>query len=86
MIYLDTFVSEGTGVSIEQNGDTIEWKATEAYGTQHVAVTFTGGTGQYEGTAGAFEFDYTILNAEVNEDGNPVSMTYSFWGTGSKTN
>lgn len=85
-LFLDTFVSEGIGVGTELNGDTIEWSASEEYGTQHVTVTFTGGTGQYEGASGGFSFDYTVIDAEVNEDGNPVRMTYSFWGTGSITN
>jgi hypothetical protein len=85
VIYLDTFVSEGSGISTELNGDTITWDSLEEVGTQHGTVTFTGGTGQFENASGEFTFDYTILTSELNEDGNPVKIVYSFWGAGSIT-
>jgi hypothetical protein len=77
--------SEGSGVSNELNGDTLTWDSSEVFGTQHVTVTFTGGTGQYENATGEFALDYTIITSELNEDGNPVKITYSFWGAGSIT-
>jgi hypothetical protein len=83
--YLDTFVSEGSGVSTELNGGTLAWDSSEIFGTQHVAVTFTGGTGQFETVTGEFTFDYTVLSSEVNEEDNPVKIVYSFWGAGSIT-
>lgn len=83
--YLDTFISEGSGVSTELNGDTIIWDSSEVLGSQHTVVTFTGGTGQYENATGQFTLDYTILTSELNEDGNPVKMAYTFWGAGSIT-
>ena len=85
VIYLDTLVSEGSGVSTELNGGTIAWDALEEFGTQHTTVTFTGGTGRFENVTGEFTFDYTILTSELNEDGNPVKITYSYWGEGSIT-
>jgi len=85
VIYLDTFVAEGSGVSTELNGDTTAWDSFEEFGTQHTTVTFTGGTGQFENVTGKFTFDYTILTSELNEDGNPVKITYSYWGEGSIT-
>ncbi len=85
VIYLDTLVSEGSGVTTELNGDTIAWDAFEEFGTQHTTVTFTGGTGRFENVTGEFTFDYTILTSELNEDGNPVKIVYTFWGAGSIT-
>ena len=85
VIYLDTLVSKGSGVTTELNGDTIAWDAFEEFGTQHTTVTLMGGTGQFENVTGEFTFDYTILASELNEDGNPVKITYSFWGAGSIT-
>lgn len=85
IMYLDTLISEGSGVNTELNGDTIAWDSFEEYGTQHTTVTFTGGTGEFENVTGEFTFDYTILTSELNEDGNPVKITYSYWGEGSIT-
>jgi len=85
VIYLDTFTSEGSGVCTGLNGDTINWDSSEVFGSQHTVVTFTGGTGQYENVTGQFDFDYTIITSEVNEDGNPTKLTYTFWGAGSIT-
>ncbi|OHB82300.1 MAG: hypothetical protein A2Z38_00265 [Planctomycetes bacterium RBG_19FT_COMBO_48_8] len=85
VIYLDTFVGEGSGVCTDLNGGTITWDSSEVFGTQHTVVTFTGGTGQYENASGEFTLDYTILTSEVNEDGNPAKITYTFWGAGSIT-
>jgi hypothetical protein len=85
VIYLDTFVGEGSGVCTDLNGGTITWDSSEVFGSQHTVVTFTGGTGQYENASGEFTLDYTILTSEVNEDGNPVKITYTFWGAGSIT-
>ena len=75
VIYLDTFVGEGSGVCTDLNGGTITWDSSEVFGTQHTVVTFTGGTGQYENASGEFTLDYTILTSEVNEDGNPAKIT-----------
>ena len=83
--YLDTLISEGSGVDTELNGDTITWDSSEVFGSQHAVVTFTGGTGQYENATGEFALDYTIITSELNDDGNPVKITYSFWGAGSVT-
>jgi len=85
VIYLDTFVGEGSGVCTDLNGGTITWDSSEVFGSQHTVVTFTGGTGQYENASGEFTLDYTILTSEVNEDGNPAKITYTFWGAGSIT-
>ena len=85
VIYLDTFVSEGSGVSVEVNGDTTTWDSVEEVGTQHVAITITGGTGQFENASGEFTLDYTILASELNEEGNPTKLTYTYWGAGSIT-
>jgi hypothetical protein len=84
-IYLDTFTSEGSGVCTDLNGDTITWDSSEVFGSQHTVVTFTGGTGPYENVTGQFSFDYTIIASEINDEGNPTKMTYTFWGTGSIT-
>lgn len=85
VIYLDTFDAEGSGSSTELNGDSLAWDSVEVFGTQRVTVTFTGGTGQFEGVTGEFALDYTVLDMETNEDGNPLWMTYTFWGAGSIT-
>ena len=85
VIYLDTFVSEGSGMCTELNGDTITWDSSEVLGSQHTVVTFTGGTGQYENASGQFALDYTIITSELNDEGNPTKLTYSFWGEGSIT-
>ncbi|MBN2592849.1 MAG: hypothetical protein JXA81_05020 [Sedimentisphaerales bacterium] len=85
VLYLDTFDSEGSGLCTYTTGDTIEWDSFEQFGTQHTTVTFTGGTGRFENITGGFSFDYTILNQEVNEEGNPVSLTSSYWGEGTIT-
>lgn len=85
VIYLDTLVSEGSGVTTELNGDTIAWDAFEEFGTQHTTVTFMRGTGRFENVTGEFTFDYIILTSELNEDGNPVKIVYTFWGAGSIT-
>jgi hypothetical protein len=85
VIYLDTFVAEGSGVDTELNGDTVMWDSSEVFGTQHTVVTFTGGTGRYENVTGEFALDYTILTSELNEEGNPMKMTYTFWGAGAIT-
>ena len=85
VIYLDTFVGEGSGVCTDLNGGTITWDSSGVFGSQHTVVTFTGGTGQYENASGEFTLDYTILTSEVNEDGNPTKITYTFWGAGSIT-
>jgi len=85
VMYLDTFVAEGSGVCTDLNGDTITWDSSEVMGSQHTVITFTGGTGQYEDTIGGFTFDYRILTSDVNEEGNPTKMTYTFWGAGTIT-
>ena len=85
IIYLDTFTSKGSGVCTDLNGDTISWDSSEVFGSQHTVVTFTGGTGTYENVTGQFDFDYTIITSEVNDDGNPTKLTYTFWGAGSIT-
>jgi hypothetical protein len=85
VIYLDTFVGEGSGVCTDLNGGTLTWDSSEVFGSQHTVVTFTGGTGQYENATGEFALDYTILTSEVNEEGNPAKITYTFWGAGSIT-
>jgi hypothetical protein len=85
VIYLDTFLGEGSGVCTDLNGGTITWDSSEVFGSQHTVVTFTGGTGQYENASGEFTLDYTILTSEVNEDGNPAKIIYTFWGAGSIT-
>ena len=85
VIYLDTFVAEGSGVCTDINGQTITWDSSEVFGTQNTVVTFTGGTGPYENVAGQFDFDYTIMTSEVDDDGNPTKLTYTFWGAGSIT-
>jgi len=85
VIYLDTLFSEGSGVCTDLNGDTLTWDSSEVFGTQHTVVTITGGTGRSENTTGDFSFDYKILTSELNQEGNPVKMTYSFWGIGSIT-
>lgn len=85
VIYLDTFTSEGSGVCTDLNGDTIIWDSSEVFGSQHTVVTFTGGTGPYENVTGQFSFDYTIIASEINDEGNPTKMTYTFWGAGSIT-
>jgi hypothetical protein len=82
VLYLDTFASEGSGLCTYTTGDTIEWDSFEEFGTQHTTVTFTGGTGRFENISGGFSFDYTVLNQVLNEEGNPVSMTSSYWGEG----
>ena len=46
VIYIDTFVAEGSGVDTELNGDTVMWDSSEVFGTQHTVVTFIGGTGR----------------------------------------
>jgi hypothetical protein len=83
VLYLDTFVIEGSGVATDINGQTITWDASEVFGSQHTVVTFTGGTGQYENASGEFSFDYTIISSELNDEGNPTKLTYTFWGAGS---
>lgn len=85
VMYLDTFFSEGSGVCTDLNGDTLTWDSSEVFGTQHTDITITGGTGRSENTTGNFSFDYKILTSELNEEGNPVKMTYSYWGAGSIT-
>ena len=85
VLYLDTFIGEGNGVCTDLNGDTLTWDSSEAVGTQHVVITITGGTGQYEGATGEFTFDYTILTSEVDEEGNPTKITHTSWGAGSIT-
>jgi hypothetical protein len=85
VIYLDTFVGEGSGVCTDLNGGTITWDSSEVFGSQHTVVTFTGGTGQHENATGEFSLDYTIINSEANDDGNPTKITYTFWGDGSIT-
>jgi hypothetical protein len=85
VIYLDTFIGEGSGMGTELNGDTVTWDSSEVFGSQHTVVTFTGGTGQYENATGQFNLDYTILTSELNDDGNPMKLTYTFWGAGSIT-
>ena len=85
VIYLDAFVAEGSGVCTDINGETITWDSSEVFGTQHTDVMFTGGTGQYETATGEFSFDYTIITSELNDEGNPTKLTYTFWGAGSIT-
>lgn len=85
VIYLDTMIGEGSGVCTDLNGGTITWDSLEVFGSQHTVVTFTGGTGQYENATGEFSLDYTIINSEANDDGNPTKITYTFWGAGSIT-
>lgn len=82
VLYLDTLVSEGSGEACDCNGDTIAWESTEQFGSQHVVVKLVSGTGQFEGANSQYEFDYTPLVSERNEDGNPVKLVYSFWGEG----
>jgi hypothetical protein len=85
VIYLDTFVAEGSGVCTDINGQTITWDSSEVFGSQHAVITFTGGTGQYENASGEFSLDYTIISSELNDQGNPTKLTYTFWGAGSIT-
>jgi len=85
VIYLDTFVGEGSGVCTDLNGDILTWDSSEVFGSQHAVITFTGGTGQYENATGEFALDYTIITSEATDDGNPMKITYSFWGSGSIT-
>jgi hypothetical protein len=85
VIYLDTFVAEGSGVGTELNGDTAMWDSSEVFGSQSTVITFTGGTGRYENVTGQFTLNSTILNSELNEDGNPVKITSTYWGAGSIT-
>jgi hypothetical protein len=85
VIYLDTFVAEGSGVCTDINGQTITWDSSEVFGSQHAVITFTGGTGQYENASGEFSLDYTIIISELNDEGNPTKLTYTFWGAGSIT-
>ena len=85
VIYLDTFVSEGSGVCTGLNGETVTWESSEVFGSQHTVVTFTGGTGRYESASGQFALDYTIITSELNDEGNPTKLTYTFWGAGSIT-
>jgi hypothetical protein len=85
VIYLDTFVAEGSGVCTDINGQTITWDSSEVFGSQHAVITFTGGTGQYENASGEFSLDYTIITSELNDEGNPTKLTYTFWGAGSIT-
>ena len=47
-----------------------------------VVVKLVSGTGQFEGANSQYEFDYTPLVSERNEDGNPGKLIYSFWGEG----
>jgi hypothetical protein len=82
VLYLDTLVSEGSGECCECNGGTIAWESIEQFGSHHVTVKIVSGTGQFEGAHSQYEFDYTPLVSELNEDGNPVKLIYSFWGEG----
>ena len=82
VIYLDTGEGVGSGVCTYLDGDTIEWDSFEEFGTQHTTITFTGGTGRFENAVGEIAFDYTILNTELDEDGNPTKLTYTYWGAG----
>jgi hypothetical protein len=83
VIYLDTMMGEGSGLGTELNGETVTWDSSEVFGTQHAVITFTGGTGRYENASGEFSFDYTIISSELNDEGNPTKLTYTFWGAGS---
>jgi hypothetical protein len=85
VMYLDTGAGVGSGVCTYLNGDTVEWDSFEELGTQHATITFTGGTGEFENAVGELTFDYTILTSELNEDGNPTKLTYTYWGAGNIT-
>lgn len=82
VLYLDTLVAEGSGECCECNGDALAWESVEEFGSNHVTVTFVGGTGQLEDAMGGFSYDYTTIAQELDDDGNPVKLTYSYWGEG----
>jgi len=85
VMYLDTGAAVGSGICTYLDGDTVEWDSFEEFGTQHTTITFTGGTGKFEHVAGEFAFDYTILSTELDEEGNPTKLAYTYWGAGSIT-
>ena len=67
---IGTYTAAGTGVGVY-------------VGPAHVStITFTGGTGRFENATGEIAFDYTILSSELDEDGNPTKLTYTYWGAG----
>lgn len=81
-LYLDTLVLEGSGVCAERNGLVVTWDSVEEYGSQTVAVTITGGQGDFEAIGGQYTYTYTPLSTELDADGNPTKLVYSFWGAG----
>jgi|GEM_PF-6436086 len=82
VLYLDTLIAEGSGECCECNGDTLAWESTEHFGSNHVTVKLVGGTGQFEGAHSQYELDYTPLVSELDDEGNPIKLIYSFWGEG----
>lgn len=78
IVDLLTFLSTATGQVTAANGDTIEWTTVELGPTQ-IEITFTTGTGRFEGVSGVVVADHEavvlvpVVGAEVS---------YSYTGTG----
>ena len=81
-LYIDTMTMEGSGTCTESNGNQLTWESTEEYGSQHVEVAITEGIGAFAGVTGHYRYDYTVINTELDDQGNPTKLEYSFWGKG----
>lgn len=82
VLYLDDGTMVGSGMCSENDGGLVTWESLEQWGTQHVSVKITGGHGPFEGVAGSFGYDYTVIKSELDGNGNPRKLMYSFWGKG----
>jgi hypothetical protein len=71
--------AKGHGRATAVGGDTIEWDSFEWMGSQHVTITFTGGTGRFEYVSGGFSYDHPA------QDPTATEWIYEYIGAGTIT-
>lgn len=68
--------SVATVTMIAADGDELYWESIEVVGSHSPTITFTGGTGRFEGAEGSFSFNYVD-----HPDALEFTIPYESWGT-----